>query len=239
MRRADVALETFPATLFDYNGVLADDEIVHLEAFRDALAPSGLSVSEHDYVQRYLGFDDRGAFRAILTDAGRSPTEQEISELVAVKKPLYLARAEARLPTFAGAAELVQRRAERGPVGVVSGALRDEIMLGLRVLGVEGSVRYVVSAEDTRACKPDPEGYLIGIERLAAEIGPALSRLALVIEDSIAGVEAAKAARLPCIAVTHSYGEAALRGAGADLVVTQLDELSDELLASLFKKLYA
>lgn len=239
MRRADVGLETFPATLFDYNGVLADDEVVHLEAFRDALAPSGISVSERDYVERYLGFDDRGAFRAILTDSGRSPSEQEIVELVAVKKPLYLARAEARLPTFAGAAELVRRRSERGPVGVVSGALRDEIMLGLRVLGVHDHVRYVVSAEDTRACKPDPEGYVIGIERLGAEIGAELARLALVIEDSIAGIEAAKAAGLACVAVTHSYAEAELHRAGADLVVERLDEISEEQLAALFKKLHA
>ncbi|MFZ5889953.1 MAG: HAD family hydrolase [Myxococcota bacterium] len=239
MRRADLGLETFPATLFDYNGVLADDEVVHLEAFRDALAPLGISVSEQDYVQRYLGFDDRGAFRAILTDSGRVPSEQEILELVAVKKPLYLARAEAKLPIFPGAADLVTRRAERGPVGVVSGALRDEIMLGLRALSVEGLVRYVVSAEDTRACKPDPEGYVIGIERLTAEIGAELARLALVIEDSIAGVEAAKAAGLPCVAVTHSYDELELQRAGADLVVRRLDELSEEQLSALFKKLYA
>ncbi|MGC4094309.1 MAG: HAD family phosphatase [Polyangiaceae bacterium] len=239
MRRADPALETFPATLFDYNGVLADDEVVHLEAFRDALAPFGISVSEQDYVQRYLGFDDRGAFRAILTDSGRTPTEPEIVELIEAKKPLYLARAEARLPTFAGATALVQQRAERGPVGVVSGALRDEIMLGLRVLGVESQVRYVISAEDTRACKPDPEGYQIGIERLSAEIGPELSKYALVIEDSIAGIEAAKAAGLACVAVTHSYGEAELAHAGADLVVQRLDELSEPQLAHLFKKLHA
>lgn len=239
MRRADVALQTFPATLFDYNGVLADDEIVHLEAFRDALAPSGISVSERDYVDRYLGFDDRGAFRAILIDSGRTPSEDEILELVRVKKPLYLARAEARLPTFAGAAELVLRRAARGPVGVVSGALRDEIMLGLRVLGVGDSVRYVVSAEDTRACKPDPEGYVIGIERLSAELGPELAKLALVIEDSIAGIEAAKAAGLACVAVSHSYGEAELTRAGADLVVQRLDEISEEQLAALFKQLYS
>ncbi len=239
MRRADVKLETFPATLFDYNGVLADDEIVHLEAFRDALAPLGISVSERDYVERYLGFDDRGAFRAILSDSGREPSEEEVLELVATKKPLYLARAETRLPTFAGARELVQRRAAQGPVGVVSGALRDEIMLGLRALGVDAAVRYVVSAEDTRACKPDPEGYVIGIERLAAEIGSELSKLALVIEDSIAGIEAAKAAGLPCAAVAHSYPEAELTRAGADVVVQNLDELSDDLVATLFRRMYA
>jgi HAD superfamily hydrolase (TIGR01509 family) len=236
MRRADEPSPTFPATLFDYNGVLADDEIVHLEAFRDALAPLGISVSKQDYVERYLGFDDRGAFRAILADSGRTPSEQEIVELIASKKPLYFARAELRLPTFPGAAELVRRRAEHGPVGVVSGALRDEIALGLKRLGVEQLVHHVVSAEDTRACKPDPEGYALGIARLSAEIGARQAQLALVIEDSIAGVEAAKAAGLVCAAVTHSYGQAELERAGADVVVQSLDELSDELLSELFRR---
>jgi HAD superfamily hydrolase (TIGR01509 family) len=236
MRRADEPTPTFPATLFDYNGVLADDEIVHLEAFRDALAPLGISVSKEDYVERYLGFDDRGAFRAILADSGRSPSEREIEALIVSKKPLYFARAELRLPTFPGASELVRRRAERGPVGIVSGALRDEIALGLKKLGVEQLVRHVVSAEDTRECKPDPEGYAIGIARLALDIGEERARQALVIEDSIAGVEAAKAAGLTCAAVTHSYGQAELERAGADLVVQSLDELGDDLLAELFRR---
>lgn len=236
IRRAQVPIPTFPATLFDYNGVLADDEIVHLEAFRDALGPLGISVSQQEYVERYLGFDDRGAFRAILSDHGRTPSEQEIAELIVQKKPLYFARAARSLPTFAGAAELVRRRAACGPVGVVSGALRDEILLGLEQLGVAALVQHVVSAEDTRECKPDPEGYVLGIEQLSAELGPAKARQALVIEDSIAGVEAAKAAGLVCAAVTHSYGQAELERAGADVVVQSLDELSDELLSELFRR---
>jgi beta-phosphoglucomutase-like phosphatase (HAD superfamily) len=63
----------FPATLFDYNGVLVDDENVHLEAFRDVLGPLGIDLEEADYWEKYLGFDDAGAFRAVLVDAGRTP----------------------------------------------------------------------------------------------------------------------------------------------------------------------
>ncbi len=237
MARVDERLETFPATLFDYNGVLADDETVHLEAFRDALAPLGITISEQDYNDRYLGFDDRGAFRAIIQDCGRTPTEAEINELVASKKPLYRARAELRLPLCDGAADLLRRRARLGPVGIVSGALREEILLGLARLEAENLVQHIVSAEDTIACKPDPEGYLIAITRLSSQIGPALARRALVIEDSIAGVEAARAARLPCVAVTHSYGRAELERAGANLVVEHLDELSDDVLGKLYREL--
>ena len=135
-----------PATLFDYNGVLVDDEAVHLAAFRDALAPLGVKVEEADYWSRYIGFDDVGAFRAMLSDAGRAPTDEDVRRLVEAKRPLYLARAEAGLSVFEGAAEWVRRRAAVGPVGIVSGALRDEIELGLDVLGVRDLVAFVISA---------------------------------------------------------------------------------------------
>jgi HAD superfamily hydrolase (TIGR01509 family) len=228
----------FPATFFDFNGVLVNDETVHFETFREVLAGLGVSLSEHDYLHRYLGFDDAGAFRAILEDSGQSPSAEQISQLIEAKRPLYMARARAALPTFAGAAELVKRRAAAGPALIVSGALRDEIELGLEVLAVQSAILAIVSAEDTQVCKPDPEGYLLGI-RLLGELGhPDVARRGLVIEDSLAGVEAAKAAHLPCVGVAHTYSERELLDAGADAAVTTLTGIDDELLATLYRKLY-
>ena len=228
----------FPATFFDFNGVLVNDEVVHFETFREVLAGLGVALSEHDYLHRYLGFDDAGAFRAILEDAGQQPSAPEIASLIEAKRPLYMTRARASLPTFAGAAELVRRRAAAGPALVVSGALRDEVELGLEVLGVRSSILAIVSAEDTQACKPDPEGYVLGIRWLAERGQEAAARRGLVIEDSLAGVEAAKAAGLPCIGVTHTYTEAELLGAGSDAVVTSLSGIDDTLLTALFRRLY-
>lgn len=228
----------FPATLFDYNGVLANDETVHLAAFQDALQPLGISLTEADYWQKYLGFDDVGAFGAILMDSGRPLDAELIGELVEAKRPLYRARAEALLPLFPGASDLIRRRAAVGPVGIVSGALRDEIDLGIDALGVRELIMSVVAAEDTRASKPDPHGYLLGIEALSQRIAPTQAQRALVIEDSLAGIEAAKLAGLPCIAVGHSYPEAELLAAGADLVVADLVRITDEVLVELYQKLY-
>ncbi|HXK16365.1 MAG TPA: HAD family phosphatase [Polyangiaceae bacterium] len=228
----------FPATFFDFNGVLVNDEVVHFETFRQVLAGLSVTLSEHDYMQRYLGFDDAGAFRAILEDAGQQPSAAQIATLIEAKRPLYMARARAALPTFAGAAELVRRRAAVGPALVVSGALRDEIELGLEVLGVRSSIASIVSAEDTQVCKPDPEGYLLGMRWLAERGQEAAARRGLVIEDSLAGVESAKAAGLPCVAVTHTYSEGELRGAGADAVTDSLSGIDDTLLTALFRRLY-
>jgi HAD superfamily hydrolase (TIGR01509 family) len=228
----------FPATFFDFNGVLVNDEHVHFETFREVLKAVGVALSEEDYLSRYLGYDDAGAFTAVLRDAGRTPSPAQIAELIETKRPLYMSRARAALPTFTGAADLVRRRAASGPALVVSGALRDEVELGLDVLGVRGSIAAIVSAEDTRACKPDPEGYLLGIRWLAERGQERQARRGLVIEDSLAGVEAAKAAGLPCVAVAHTYSEQELSGAGADAVATTLADIDDDLLAALFRRLY-
>jgi HAD superfamily hydrolase (TIGR01509 family) len=213
------------ATLFDFNGVLVDDEDVHKEAFRAVLAPLGVSFTDEAYQARYLGFDDVGAFRAMLADAGRSATDVEVDALVEAKKPVYLARIEHGLVVFPGAADLVRRRAARGPVGIVSGALAHEIRYCLERMGVLDRVAFIVSAEDTTACKPDPEGYHLGLAALA-RVAPGAPR-PVVLEDSVAGIQAAKAAGLRCVAVAHSYPESELWAAGADAVVPRIADLDD------------
>jgi len=224
---------TFSAFLFDYNGVLVDDEHVHWTAFREVLRPMGIEMTQTDYWEKYLGFDDVGAFRAVLADHGRSVDEQQVRDLVELKKPAYMTLARKSLVGFDGASALLRRLANAGaPIGIVSGALRDEILLGLDVLDAIAAVRFVVSAEDTKASKPDPEGYNIGKDKLLASGGPGVLAKTLVIEDSLAGIESAVRAGLCCLAVAHSYDEAQLRAAGAV-------DVSDAYLATLSARLGA
>jgi HAD superfamily hydrolase (TIGR01509 family) len=227
----------FPATIFDFNGVIVDDELVHRDAFRDVLAPLGVSFTDAQYVERYLGFDDVGALRAMLADAGRSASERDVQALVKAKRPFYMLRAEASLVIFEGAQRVVRERAAWGPVAIVSGALREEIEFVLRRIRIEDVFAVIVSAEDTSRCKPDPMGYQLCIEALASRIGPAPARRALVVEDSLAGIESAKRAGLACVAVAHSYSEAELRGAGADAVAPRIADVNDALVDALYRKL--
>jgi HAD superfamily hydrolase (TIGR01509 family) len=227
----------FPATIFDFNGVLVDDELVHRDAFRDVLDPLGVYFTDEQYVERYLGFDDIGAVRAMLVDAGRAPTEAEVAALARAKRPFYMHRAEAELVIFEGAADVVRARAAKGEVAIVSGALRDEIVFVLDRMGLLGIVGVIVSAEDTIRCKPDPMGYELGIAALAARIGPKQASGALVIEDSLAGIESAKRAGLFCLAVAHSYTEPQLLAAGADAVVPRIRDASDGFIDGLYGRL--
>jgi beta-phosphoglucomutase len=226
----------FPATIFDFNGVLVDDEEVHRDAFRDVLGPLGVTFSDEAYVERYLGFDDIGAIRAMLADGGKPAGDAEVEALAAAKRPFYMRRAEASLVVFEGAADILRRRAALGPVAIVSGALRDEIAFALHRMGVEDLVGAVISAEDTPRCKPDPMGYELGIAALTMSIGAASARRAIVIEDSLAGIESAKSAGLTCLAVAHSYPEARLIEAGADAAVARIADVTDLVLDDLYRR---
>jgi beta-phosphoglucomutase-like phosphatase (HAD superfamily) len=226
----------FRATLFDYNGVLVDDEHVHLEAFQDVLTPLGVDLDEPRYWADYLGLDDAGVFRKALAEIGVPTDTESITALIEAKKPRYLARATGRLRGFPGAAALVKSRARSGPVVIVSGALRSEIDLGLDVLGVRRAVQAVVAAEDTKRCKPDPEGYekgLVELRRLGVE-NP--ERTTVVFEDSLDGVAAALAAGLACVGIAHSYSVAELEAANAHRTVETIADVTPALLDDLWRE---
>ncbi len=215
------------ATLFDFDGVLVDSEPIHLAAFNDVLGSSGLAIDPRHYVEHYLSLDDAGVFRDVLSAAGHTPDEQQVHALVAAKSPHFLARFAASVRVFPGAVEVVLHRATRGPVGIVSGSLRREIVFALDKIGVAAAVSFVVSAESTTASKPDAAPYRFALDELRRR-GHAGG--AVVVEDSLGGVVSARAAGLRCVAVTHSYSAEELTRAGANDVVPDLTALTDALL---------
>ncbi len=215
------------ATLLDFDGVLVDSEPVHLAAFNDVLGRFDLSISEDDYVERYLSLDDAGVFRTILSRAGRTVREEEVRSLVAAKSPRFMERFEEAFRVFPGATDLIERRAARGPVVIVSGALQREIVFALQKMGAASHVLSIVSAERTAASKPDPAPFLFAIDELRRH---GHTGRAVAIEDSTGGVRSAKGAGVRCVAVAHSYSASELTGAGADAVAPNLAALTDALV---------
>jgi len=215
------------ATLLDFDGVLVDSEPVHLAAFNDVLAAHGIAISEKEYVEQYLSLDDAGVFRSTLSRGGATLREEEVRACVAAKAPRFMARFEDGFRTFAGAPEFVARRAARGLVGIVSGALEHEIVFALEKMGVRDAVAFIVSAETSRASKPDPAPFLQGLDELR-RLGHRGGSVA--VEDSTGGIASAKSAGLRCVAVAHSYPREALLAAGADVVAPDLASLTDSVL---------
>jgi len=198
------------AIIFDFNGVIVDDEPLHLELFRKVMAEEGLTLTDEDYHEKYLGYDDRGCFTAALSDLGKPESSADaayIDQLIARKADYYHQTIEQRLLLFPGVIELIRLVESRYPLAIASGALRSEIELVLARGGIGDAFGIIVAAEDVTVCKPDPEGYLKALDGLRSFNGMAGLQPAdcLVIEDSIAGVEAARRAGMRCLAVTNSY----------------------------------
>lgn len=224
-----------PLVLFDFNGVIADDEPVHQMLSQRVLAEEGITITEAEYHDIYLGYDDWGCFTEAFRRAGRSIDPAGVAVLIRRKSALYDAHIADHLVLFPGAVESVKAIGDRYPLGIVSGALKGEIDRICQVAGIADRFGLVVAAEDTEHCKPHPEGYLKALAlrnlHLAAEgtwIGPGAC---VVIEDSIAGVEAAKAAGMLCVAVTHTYTPEELKA--ADRVINGMDSFTPDLVAEL------
>ncbi len=217
------------AVIFDFNGVLIDDESVHFALFQEVLAQEGVFITESDYHEKYLGYDDRGCFDAALRDAGQSADRARLDDLIARKARRYVEAAEEGLVFFPAAAEILRAISARWPVAINSGALRPEIEYALRRLDCRECVAAIVSAEDTDHCKPHPAGYLLALKALRSQFGNDLDAIScLVIEDSTAGIQSARGAGMRAVGVATTYPPDQLRQAGADDVVESLARFTPE-----------
>jgi beta-phosphoglucomutase len=208
--------------LFDFNGVLVDDETYHWRAFRDVLVPFGARVTRRLYDERYLAYDDFAACRLALRDARVAPSRRraaDVRRIVALKRRLFRTRLKLDgIGVGAGAARLVRALARDTALAVVSSAARVEIEVPLRQAGLRRCFRVLVTSEDVRRSKPDPEPYRTALRRLALR-GPSGC---VAIEDSPGGIAAARSAGLPVLGVATSMPAGVLRRAGAFAVVPSL-----------------
>jgi beta-phosphoglucomutase len=214
------------AVVFDFDGVLANSEPLHLRAYQQVLADRGIVLDRDEYYQRYLGFDDIGAFRAIGEANEQRWSGAQIAALVEQKTVVFDQMLESETVMYPAAAACIDRLAARYPLGIASGALRHEIIAILRGAGLERHFRFIVAAGDTPASKPAPDPY-----RRAAELHGCAPSACVAIEDSRWGIDSAKSAGLRCIGITTSY--AAHELGAADAVIRSLDEFTIDLIQGL------
>lgn len=195
--------------LFDFNGVIIDDEAQHCDALIATLAEYGYALDRDTYYRDYLGFDDRECFRFTFERTGKPWSESELHEAVARKHAAYERAIRGSMRLVPGAADFVENAALDGfQLAIVSGALRSEIELVLDLAGLRPHFAEILAAEDVGVCKPDPQGYNRAREML--DLAP---RRCVVIEDSIPGLNAARAAGLRCAMLATSHPEGACGGA--------------------------
>jgi HAD superfamily hydrolase (TIGR01509 family) len=198
--------------LFDFNGVIAHDEALHFEALSATLAAHGISLTREQYYADFLGLNDRECFRRSFEAAGRAPDKFTLQHAVEQKADIYEDKARARLELVAGVRDFIEAAsAARMVLGVASSALKREVEFVLQMKSLREYFETIVSAEEVERCKPDPQTFERARQRL---------RLAreecVVIEDSLPGIEAARAGGFRCLAIASSLPAEAL--AGADMV---------------------
>jgi beta-phosphoglucomutase len=205
------------AVLFDFNGVLVDDEPQHCEALQRVLADEDITLTREQYYAHYLGLDDRTGFVEAYRRAQRTLTTELLRHLVEKKSTLYLDLVRTSLRMVAGAPEFVRDAGRRFRLAIVSGALRQEIDVALSRTGLAKGFETIIAANDVPRSKPDPAAYLAAHRALDKRRPIAIDRC-VVIEDSLHGLEAARAAGMPCVMLTTSHPSQTLQGRGAALV---------------------
>lgn len=242
------------AIIFDFNGVIVDDEAILFDLYNRALAEEGIALDRAEYLARYLGMANRDMFAQILGDRGRERRGGVVARLVARTSELYVAAVGDHPPFVPGAQDLVRKAAARYPLAIASGAPRGEIEWVLEKGGICEAFAAIVAMEDVSAGKPDPEIFLATLAALnevrppgthsafggrasAMPLGARPIRPAgcLVFEDSLKGIEAARAAGMRSVGVATSYDPTELRG--ADLTVRNLGETDLDACARLFSPL--
>ena len=198
------------AILFDFNGVIVNDESIHQELIDEILLGENLRPSESEYREVCLGRSDRACLGDILSRRGRVVSENYLTKLIAAKAKAYQQRLEQleNLPIYPDLKDFLAQIQARGlPMAVVTGALRVEAELVLNRAGIASYFRAIVAGDDLKASKPEPDGYLLAVERLNRQdfnwqLQPSDC---LAIEDTPAGIQAAKQAGIQVVGVANTY----------------------------------
>lgn len=210
------------AVIFDFDGVIVDTEPLHYAAFQRTLEPLGMHFSWDEYVETYIGFDDRDAFRHAFTAQGKFLDKDSLRGLIEKKAAYFIEIIRSGVSSYPGVVELiVHLHRNRIPLAICSGALRSDIDPILELLGITDYFEVIVTADDVSASKPDPECYALAFQRLLSSGHPTLSQeTTMAIEDTPAGISSARSAGLQVCAVTNSYPAARL--GEADCIVESL-----------------
>jgi beta-phosphoglucomutase len=218
------------AVIWDVDGTLVDTAELHFQAWTDLCRRHNLTFTREDFVRT---FGRRNA-EIIPQIVGPGCTDAEVADLSEQKEELYRAAARRGVALLPGAGKLLKELHAAGfKQAIGSSAPRANLDLILDLTDTARTFEAISSAEDTRRGKPDPEVFQVA----AGKLGVSPSRC-VVMEDAVAGVQAAKAGGMKCIAVRFAghHPEAALAAAGADLVVPSLEQVSVETVRQVLQR---
>ena len=225
------------ALVWDFDGVIVDSEPMHYRAFAQVARQLDAQFSWEEYLDRYIGYDDRDVFRILLTEAGKADQgSDDIPTLCAKKAEIFDEIVAQGIEPMPGAVELIDSAGRQMPLAISSGATQRDVDLILGRLELLDRFDTIVTADDVARSKPDPQGYTLAVSGLAQrrpelELTPGNC---LAIEDTAAGIQSARDAGLMTLGVAYT-GPGKLLHA-AHRVVDTLERLDIEQLQEWFGK---
>jgi beta-phosphoglucomutase len=226
------------AILFDFNGVIIDDERIHLRAYREVLQAHDVEIKEEDYFQ-CLGMDDVAFTRAAFARVGREVGDETTRVIIDQEHELHRSIIELEVPFAPGIMTFIKEAARKFQLGIVSMAELAEIEHVLGPVNLLQHFSVIVTAVPGLNHKPAPDCYRRGLELLNAKRRadrqlPLLPNECLVIEDAPPGVQAGRGAGMRTLGVTNTVAEPLLRAAGADVVTASLADWNTDAVKHVF-----
>ncbi|PSO49323.1 MAG: HAD family phosphatase [Cyanobacteria bacterium SW_9_44_58] len=226
------------AVLFDFNGVIINDEPIHKALIEEILLGENLRPNAQEHNDVCLGRSDRACLETILSRRGRVVTKEYLDKLLAKKADMYRKRLENEetFPIYVGIENFIQELWSAGLIlGLVTGARRHDVEYILERLKIREAFVAIVTSDDIQNSKPDPECYLTAVEQLNQHY-PDLNltpERCLAIEDTPSGIEAAKQAQMQVVGVANTYPLHMLQRQ-ANWTVDYLQELELERVKQAF-----
>lgn len=226
------------ALLFDFNGVIIDDEPIQMRAYQELLGAEGVELSDEDYAASH-GMDDKTFVRAAYERRGKPLDDAKMNEIIDAKFVKWREIVGDNLPLFPGIGDFIEKMSHEFALGVVSMEKGEQIDYVLEKAGLLKHFSVIVSANEVSVCKPGPECYRAGFHdidlfRISQGHLPMTHSECLVIEDTVPGIQAARNADLPALGVTNTVDADSLRAAGAGAIANDLRDWMPESIRRVF-----
>lgn len=197
--------------LFDFDGVFADTEPFHYKAFASVCRKYGIRITWNEYKKKFIAYDDKDAFKNIFKmKRGKAPGGALLKKLLEEKSGI-IKKMLPDVKPYEDAVEFIKELPSKIKCGIVSGALKSEILFLLKKFGIYNRFIFILSAEDLKIGKPSSYPYLYAF-RILKKFDRAIKKNdVVVVEDSINGVISAKNAGFRVLAVTHTYPSGLLK----------------------------
>lgn len=201
---------TLKAVLFDFNGVIINDDFLHEKLIAQLLLEENLLLKVGEYQKFCLGRSDKAGLEDLLIHRGRYVKQEYLERLIKRKTLSYQQQLESleKLPIYSDTIDFISQLSQTDlKIALVTGAVRADVELVLNKANLVDFFKVTITGDDIKASKPEPDCYLLAVDILNQQyidINLKPSEC-LVIENTFPGIKAAKLAGMPVVAVAHTY----------------------------------